>query len=343
MSENKREDSSVDALEIVFDRCLVVSKEESFEFGNLITMGEYRPQIEDSFMNDIYKWPEQDDESIIISDVQPRTAFNIMPFSNRAEFEETPLTEATQRKNVLLMAECLSNDPSTIDRRNFIGFTALHYAAKDGFMEGINLLLENHCILDQQNFLGWTPLMVAINSKHFDVANRLLDAGASPYLLSPEFESAITLAASQSEYQLLNRLIYTPSVCKDLRDQILSFALIHAAEKENITLAKAIIESDADLYFCLPNQMPPLNISAGNGFDILVQRLIAAGAPLDSRDKWNLTPLMQAASFGHLFTCSILCRNGADVNAVCEGKTAKDMASEMGHREVAKYLQELMD
>lgn len=31
------------------------------------------------------------------------------------------------------------------------------------------------------------------------------------------------------------------------------------------------------------------------------------------------------------------------MNAVCEGKTAKDMASEMGHREVAKYLQDLMD
>lgn len=160
-------------------------------------------------MNDIYKWPEQDDESIIISDVQPRTAFNIMPFSNGAEFVETPLTEATQRKNVLLMAECLSNDPSTIDRRNFIGFTALHYAAKDGFMEGINLLLENHCILDQQNFLGWTPLMVAIHSKHIDVANRLLDAGASPYLLSPEFESAITLAASQVRLTDVRIYLYT--------------------------------------------------------------------------------------------------------------------------------------
>nr|CDS32626.1 ankyrin repeat and KH domain containing protein [Hymenolepis microstoma] len=337
MSQNIGNDSSVCSLETDFDRFLVLDKEESFEFGNFSTIGEYRPHSDDSFLNAICEWPEKESETILERDVQPQIA------PNEVEFMETTFTKATRTKDLVLMSDCIRNDPRIIDQQNAFGFTALHYAAKDGFIEGVNFLLESHCNLDQQNCLGWTPLMVAIYNRHFDIANQLLDAGASPYLLNHEFESAITLAASQSEYQLLNRIVNTPSDCKELRDQVLSFALIHAAVKQNIALANAILESGADLYFCLPNQMPPLNISAGNGFDILVRRLITAGAPLESRDKLGLTPLMQAASSGHLFICQLLIFHGADVHAVRKNETAKDMAVAMGHREIAQYLQNLME
>ncbi|VDO06264.1 unnamed protein product [Rodentolepis nana] len=352
MSQNKRNDSSVCSLENDFDQLLAFGKEEvieqttitlsnanyhSFEFGNFSPMGEYRPLSDNTYLNAVCEWPEKEPETILKKNPK------LQSVPNGVESVETLFTKATRMKDLLLMFECIRNDPSTIDQPNSIGFTALHYAAKDGFMEGVNFLLEKRCLLDQQNRLGWTPLMLSIYNKHYDIANQLLDAGASPYLLSHEFESAITIATSQSEYQLLNRIVNAPSHCKESRDQVLSFALIYAAIKQNIPLANAILTSGADLCFCLPNQMPPMNIAAGNGFDILVSRLITAGAPLESRDEFGLTPLMQAASSGHLFICQILAIHGANLFAVCQNGTAKDVALAMGHKRVAEYLQNLME
>lgn len=61
------------------------------------------------------------------------------------------------------------------------GFTALHFAARDGRLEAAKLLLEHGAELDQPTGGdGTTPLLMATINGNFDLAMSLLDMGADP-------------------------------------------------------------------------------------------------------------------------------------------------------------------
>ncbi|VUZ55031.1 unnamed protein product [Hymenolepis diminuta] len=254
-----------------------------------------------------------------------------------AIFGETQLIGATRTNDLHQMAVILRYSKN-IDKSDNYGNTALHYAAINGFMDGVNLLIKNRCNLNVQNIIGLSPLMEAIFNHHTDVANRLLEAGASPYILSSSFESAITHAASMNCSELLYRMLYVQSNTV-AQKQALEYALVSAAKTRNVVLADALLNRGAEINLSIPIQMPLLSISAGIGDDILVTKWINAGANVEGRDHLGLTPLMHAAISGHLNICQILISRGANVSAQCEGKTAKDVALENGQVAVAQYLQ----
>lgn len=83
---------------------------------------------------------------------------------------------------------------STLRQIDGHGNTALHHAAENGFMEAIKLLIKYKCGLNSTNNMGFTPLIVALQNYHTEVAKELLNAGASAYILSPKFDSALGLA-----------------------------------------------------------------------------------------------------------------------------------------------------
>lgn len=61
------------------------------------------------------------------------------------------------------------------------GFTAMHFAARDGRMEAAQLLLEHGSEIDQPTAGdGTTPLLMATINGNFDLAMSLLDHGADP-------------------------------------------------------------------------------------------------------------------------------------------------------------------
>lgn len=59
----------------------------------------------------------------------------------------------------------------------------------------------------------------------------------------------------------------------------------------------------------------PLHFAAKNGKLDDVQKLLAAGYKVDSRDTWNITPLMLASEKGHTDIVRALVSAGANVNA----------------------------
>ncbi|MFQ5668658.1 MAG: ankyrin repeat domain-containing protein, partial [Candidatus Binatia bacterium] len=67
------------------------------------------------------------------------------------------------------------------------GFTALHYAAREGEIEAARLLLDGGADVDQQT-LGdrSSPLLVAAINGNYDLAMMLLDRGADPNLVSED-------------------------------------------------------------------------------------------------------------------------------------------------------------
>jgi ankyrin repeat protein len=57
--------------------------------------------------------------------------------------------------------------------------TALLYAARDGHLDSVKLFVAANVDVNQTEANGIAPLLMAITNAHFDVAEFLLDHGAS--------------------------------------------------------------------------------------------------------------------------------------------------------------------
>lgn len=74
------------------------------------------------------------------------------------------------------------------------GWAALHYAASNGHLTVMTLLLDHHAYIDAASPNGTTPLMMAARYGSFDSAKLLLEAGADASLKNDLGMSAIDFA-----------------------------------------------------------------------------------------------------------------------------------------------------
>jgi ankyrin repeat protein len=78
------------------------------------------------------------------------------------------------------------------------GWAPLHYAATNGHLETMELLLENHAYIDAESPNGTTPLMMAAMYGSEAAVKLLLDAGADPTLRNQLGMTAIDFATKAS-------------------------------------------------------------------------------------------------------------------------------------------------
>jgi ankyrin repeat protein len=78
------------------------------------------------------------------------------------------------------------------------GWTPLHYAATNGHLETMTLLLDNYAYIDAASPNGTTPLMMAAHYGTPAAVKLLLEAGADPMLKNQQGLSAIDFAQKAS-------------------------------------------------------------------------------------------------------------------------------------------------
>lgn len=86
------------------------------------------------------------------------------------------------------------------------GWTALHYAATNGHLEVMALLLDSHAYIDAASPNGTTPLMMAAHYGTAQATTLLLEAGADPLLKNEQGLSAIDFAR-RADHQDTAKLI----------------------------------------------------------------------------------------------------------------------------------------
>jgi len=123
-------------------------------------------------------------------------------------------------------------------------------------------------------------------------------------------------------------------------------ALMHAAHNGHLDAVKSLIAAGADVNAKSPQGWTALAKAAYNGetergyVDVVVA-LHEAGANLDERIFYGITPLMLAAGGGDAPVVEWLINNGADVLAANEGgRTARLMANDKFYVDVINLLTE---
>ncbi|XBH84198.1 hypothetical protein VPH35_072445 [Triticum aestivum] len=174
---------------------------------------------------------------------------------------ETPLTCAISRQNAYLVCYLLDHGADT-EKLNSEGYTPLHFATNQGYVDIVELLLSKGANTDGLSH-GGTALHVAANNGHDDIVKVLLDHHA---------DHKIALSGTDST------------------------ALVIATATCSLKCVKLLLEAGADVDGI--GKDTPLIIAALAGSTDILKCLVLAGADANVTDSYGHTPIEIAARSG---------------------------------------------
>jgi ankyrin repeat protein len=215
------------------------------------------------------------------------------------------------------------------------GFTALHYAAREGCAECVENLLKAGADPDSEDPDRETPLLLALENMHFDTAAVLVKGGADLDKWDLFGRSPVYMAADVSTLPMKGNggVAVLPSPDK-LSALDVGRMMLDKGANPNIQLKRRPpyrdVPQDRGGDGLLAQGATPLLRAARGGDEKFVALLLEHKAIVDLPSKEGITPLMAAAGVdygtratrgrnrtdeGVLATMDLLLKAGADVNA----------------------------
>jgi ankyrin repeat protein len=215
------------------------------------------------------------------------------------------------------------------------GFSALHYAAREGCPKCVENLLAAGADPDSEDPDRMTPLLLALMNMHFDTAAVLVQGGADLDKWDLWGRSPVYMAADVSTLPMKGNgaMAVIPSPDK-LTAVDVARMMLEKGANPNIQLKRRPpyrdVPQDRGGDGMLAQGATPLLRAARGGDDKMVALLLKHKALVDLGNKDGITPLMAAAGVdfasrvtrgrnrtdeGVLATMRILLDNGANINA----------------------------
>lgn len=229
--------------------------------------------------------------------------------------------KAAEKGKHLRLKPYLSGDLEALDAQ---GRTALIYAASNGHLRCVNMLLEAKAQVDGLGPYSVTPLMSACRDGHLDVVHALLEARADMNRMTiRKPQAALHFACSRpSNTPVVAALLAAGAhvIAPHPTPSLTEVALVNSSlETLKLLIAAGLNPTDGFRFAIMHD-----NIDA-------VKMLINSKIDVDAPSKDNgKTPLYNAITFGYVDMVEFLLSAGADVNARCsEGLTYLHRVSEM--------------
>ena len=257
-------------------------------------------------------------------------------------------------------ARTLIAEGADVDAPQGDGATALHWAAHRNDLDAATLLIEAGADVNTANTLGATPLWLAAVNGSASMVERLLESGANPNVSLKMGETPLMTAARSGDVETVEQLLQHGADVNAVEHERGQTALMWAVAQQHASVARVLIDSDADLrarsdvWYQLENTAgntnpsgnfrmahggsTPLLFVARNGDLETARVLVDAGADVQDTEASGASALVIAAHSGHGPLGIYLLEQGADPNAAEAGYTALHAAVLRGQVELVEVL-----
>ncbi len=205
------------------------------------------------------------------------------------------------------------------------GLTAMHLAARQGYVDIGRLLLDNGAIIDAKSLLaGSTPLHMAATHNQIDFAKLLIKRKANLEIVDKMGSTPLLTATLQVLPDMVEVLVDAgAAVNVKSTVNVMDTPMVHAAgnpnpleHRKNVSIIKYLLDHKGDINFPSPNGTTPLMAAAqksdhSDGYD-RAALLVNKGAKLDAANDKGETALMLAAGVGNEKLVKLLLEKGAD-------------------------------
>ncbi|KAF5552673.1 ankyrin repeat-containing protein [Fusarium mexicanum] len=236
-----------------------------------------------------------------------------------------------------------------INERDTTGSTALHWAARNGHIGTVRMLIDRGAIIDVTDNEGRTPLAGAATNGHGMIINVLLDRGAIIHFRTNSGATPVHLAARNGKVAVIRLFAALSGANLDASENYGRTPLSWAAMRGHRSAANILLELGAkvnsvdsqygrtplhwavvggceaahrqsliddgvDIFIDLDDEGLDDSYLDSRGYLNVVQGLYEAGAELNARDQAQSTPLHYATEMQHQDLQSLLIKLGADVD-----------------------------
>lgn len=253
----------------------------------------------------------------------------LMPFTEKREFVLIFATLEGKYKVVEFLLQHNDINPNLLDQD---GNQALHYAAEEGFLEILNLLLLKTANLNKRNLEGKTALHLAVENEKTELVKALLKQQAN-FLLHDK-NGGLPI-----HYAILNKNIELIELLINLEDEEGKTALHLAVENDEFIWTKHLLKNGANANLADREQFLPIHYAVLNQNRSMVRLLTKYTKNINAKTDLEETPLTLAASLKDPMIVDLLLQKGADSN-ICDFNRMQALhhAAMMGHLKNVKLL-----
>jgi len=242
------------------------------------------------------------------------------------------------------------------------GLTPLVYAARQGDLETVKVLVEAKADVNQRTNYGWTPLLTATQNRNYQIARYLLEHGANPNIANKGGWNPLYLATDNRNIEGGDYPVRAPDMD---HLEFIRLLLDHGANvnarvcgtQSTATLCKGDSTETRTIFtmqWLYEDGATPFWRAAQSGDTELMKLLLAKGADPKIPTAHNVTPLAVASGIGwvegitfewsetrNLEAVKMCLDAGIDPNvADDEGRTALHGAAHKGRSDVVNLLVE---
>lgn len=209
--------------------------------------------------------------------------------------------------------------------------------------ENCSLSKTTECSETPQNDYGIPSLSIAAMKGDKERVGQLLESGADVDTTDPnEGATALHYACSQGNRSIVH-LLLQKQANPDEVDPFVGSALSWAAQGGRKDIVQLLLDQGADITVSSEFGRTALHQAAQKGHKDVVELLLENGAAM-TKDSQGRTPLHQAARHGQLEVVKLLVAGRVDmIDRDSNGCTAAELAARWGYKEVAGYIQGVIE
>ena len=238
---------------------------------------------------------------------------------------------------VMMLVKAGADVRATDSNRDTCLTLAAHFGHTDTvrYLVGLPEVDLNH--QDSKNYN--TALHVAVERKHGNVVQVLIDAGADIETRNDEGRSPLHLASISGELTTMKMLVKAGADVRDTDADGDTCLTLAAYDGHTDTVRYLLCLPEVDLNHQDSDNYTALHVAVNEKHGDVVQVLIGAGADIETRNDKGGSPLHTASISGELTTVKMLVEAGADVRATtAQRDTCLTLAAYLGHTDTVRYL-----